>query len=285
MSGGPMIALSQPSGGGMAGAEAEETPIPLEEIARGTGTGVQGSAVKIKDSGKVEFPAVTPTAPHLVGTRGGFAEDAGTGLAIVALSNNYIRFWINGTAYWHFNGITKSFESAIYGNSFALQSLDATATNPGITPRGDLASGIGTAGAGTITLIANNVEAARVTTAGLQALRPVEATIAGSGAPNLLAAFESRKILTNTGATAEAYNTLPPSAPLGTEFIASCEDTDGIRLTAPAGEVIALGPGVVSAAGGFIRSVVVDSVVHLVKTTATKWQAVAPPVGTWTIDA
>lgn len=117
-----------------------------------------------------------------------------------------------------------------------------------------------------------------------QMSRPVEASTAGVGSPNLLAATESRKALTNHGVTAEAYNTLPPSAPVGCEFLAYCADADGIRVTAPSGETIRTGPGAVSAAAGFIRSVVIGSGITLTKVAATEWAAINAPNGTWTID-
>jgi hypothetical protein len=114
--------------------------------------------------------------------------------------------------------------------------------------------------------------------------RVVEASTAGVGSPNLLAATESRKLLTNHGATAEAYNTLPPSAPVGCEFQAYCADADGIRVTAPSGETIRTAPGSVSAGGGFIRSVVIGSGITLTKVAAAEWAAINAPNGTWTID-
>jgi hypothetical protein len=118
---------------------------------------------------------------------------------------------------------------------------------------------------------------------GLRTYRPVEASTAGSGAPNVLAVTESRKLITNTGVTAEAYNSLPPSAPLGTECAFYCDDTDGIRVTAPTGETIRL-EGSASAAAGFIRSVAIGSGVILTKVAASSWASLQKPAGTWTID-
>lgn len=112
--------------------------------------------------------------------------------------------------------------------------------------------------------------------------RVIEASTVGSGAPNVLAATESRKLLTNEGAAAEAYNTLP-SAAAGMEFVFYCQDTDGIRVTAAAGDTIRLG-GTVSAAAGFVRSVVAGSAVILTAINATEWIAIGI-TGTWTVDA
>lgn len=112
--------------------------------------------------------------------------------------------------------------------------------------------------------------------------RVVEASTTGVGAPNLLSVFESRKLLTNEGATAEAYNTLPTAA-AGLEYVFYCHDTDGIRIVASAGDTIRIGASV-SAAAGFVRSVVAGSVLHLVAINAVEWVSIASS-GTWTIDS
>lgn len=111
--------------------------------------------------------------------------------------------------------------------------------------------------------------------------RVVEASTAGSGAPNLLAAIESRKLLTNEGSTAEAYHTLPLAA-AGIEFVFYCQDTDGIRVVANTGDTIRIGASV-SAAGGFVRSSTSGSVLILVAINSTEWVAISV-VGTWTVD-
>lgn len=112
--------------------------------------------------------------------------------------------------------------------------------------------------------------------------RPVEASTAGSGAPNLLASTESRKLLTNEGATAEAYNTLPAAA-AGVEFLFYCQDGDGIRVVAGAGDTIRIG-ATESAAAGFVRSSTIGSSLQLIAINATEWVAVFSS-GTWTVDA
>jgi hypothetical protein len=197
-------------------------------------------------------------------------------------STSSVRLASGGAAAWQVNGVTAALESAVYGSSFALLHRDGTATNPCAALRSDVTTGIGTAGSGTVSLIALGVEAARVTAQGLQALRPVEASTAGSGAPNVLAAPESRKLLTNEGAGAEAYHTLPAAAAgLGYSFY--CQTASGIRIVAAAGDTIRLGPSV-SAAAGFVRSEVVGSALTLVAINATEWVALAI-VDTWTIDS
>lgn len=109
----------------------------------------------------------------------------------------------------------------------------------------------------------------------------VEANTAGSGAPNVLLADESGKFLTNEGATAEQYNTLPTAA-ANLEFTAYCQDADGIRVTANTGDTIRIG-GLVSAAAGYIRTTEIGACVKLVAINATEWVAQTVPVGTWEI--
>jgi hypothetical protein len=111
--------------------------------------------------------------------------------------------------------------------------------------------------------------------------RVVEANTAVAASPNVLLATESRKLLTNEGATAEAYHTLPAAA-AGIEFVFYCQDTDGIRVVANAGETIRIGANV-SAAAGFVRSLTVGSALQLVAINATEWVAISVS-GTWTID-
>lgn len=111
--------------------------------------------------------------------------------------------------------------------------------------------------------------------------RLVEANTAGSGSPNILTANESRTLLTNEGATAENYHTLVTAA-AGYEFVFACQDVDGIRITASAGDTIRIA-GTVSAAAGFIRSVVIGSCITLVSINATEWFATSF-TGTWTVD-
>lgn len=109
----------------------------------------------------------------------------------------------------------------------------------------------------------------------------VEANTAGSGSPNILTAAESRTVLTNEGTSAENYHTLP-TATAGLEFKFYCQDTDGIRITAAAGDTIRMG-SVVSAAAGYIKSVLPGSYVRLYCINATEWIA-AKWTGLWQVD-
>lgn len=112
----------------------------------------------------------------------------------------------------------------------------------------------------------------------------VEANTAGSGAPNVLAANESGKVLTNEGSTAENYHTLP-SAVAGYQFTFVVQDSDGIRITAAGGDTIQPIAGTAaSAAGGFIRCATLGAFITLVAINATEWVAIGS-AGVWTIDA
>lgn len=137
-------------------------------------------------------------------------------------------------------------------------------------------------GTKTVRLTAGDQGAGGTTIGFLNAGKLVEAVTAGSGAPNVLTDSESRKVFTNEGATAEVYNTLP-TALTGSSFTFYCQDTDGIRVTANTADTIRLGASV-SAAAGFVKSVVIGSSITLVAINATEWVATSI-VGTWTVDA
>lgn len=170
---------------------------------------------------------------------------------------------------------------------FIFMSAVATATNPVFRPSDSEASGLGRAGAGQLSGIASGVEiwrasvAAGAVSSGLQALRPVEPNAAGSGSPNILIAAESRTLLTNEGATAEAYTTLPSCA-AGLEFYFAAIDSDGQRIVAAAGDEIEVA-GAVSAAAGFIR-LAGNAKIHLVGLNATRWSAQST-TGIVTVDS
>lgn len=110
--------------------------------------------------------------------------------------------------------------------------------------------------------------------------RLVEANTAGSGAPNVLAVTESGTLLTNTGATAENYHTLP-AATVGVEYHFYCADTDGIRVTANGSDTIRLA-GSVSGAGGRITSTTIGSYTVLICHVAGLWVGYGT-VGTWVV--
>lgn len=111
-------------------------------------------------------------------------------------------------------------------------------------------------------------------------LSSVEANTAGSGAPNVLTSSESGKILTNEGAGAENYHNLP-DAESGLTYTFYCQNANGIRAVAAAGDTIRLA-GNVSAAAGYTNSTTVGSSVTLVSINATEWVATSFH-GTWNV--
>lgn len=106
----------------------------------------------------------------------------------------------------------------------------------------------------------------------------VEVNVSGSGSPNILLSSESSRILTNEGATALNYHTLPTAA-AGLTFTFIVQDTDGMRITANTGDTIQLGTNV-TASAGYIQSTVKANLVILTAINATEWIGLA--YGTWT---
>lgn len=110
--------------------------------------------------------------------------------------------------------------------------------------------------------------------------REVEANTAGSGAPNVLdGSTETLKVLTNEGAAARNYHTLP-TAVAGYQFTFVSQDADLMRVTAAAGDTIRVSGGV-TATGGFIENGAIGDVITLVSINATEWINVGS-IGTWT---
>ena len=109
----------------------------------------------------------------------------------------------------------------------------------------------------------------------------LEANTAGAASPNVLTAAESRKILTNQGATELNYHTLPAAA-AGLIFTFLVRDADGIRITVSGGDTIEL-DGVVSVAGGYVESVSVGDRVTLLAINDTEWVDAALR-GVWTVE-
>lgn len=109
-------------------------------------------------------------------------------------------------------------------------------------------------------------------------LQLIEASTAGSGAPNVLLGTESAKVLTNEGTTAANYHTLP-TAVAGLTYTFVVQDADGLRITAASGDTIRLGPNV-TATAGYIESTTIGDVVTATAINATEW--VGHAYGTWT---
>lgn len=110
----------------------------------------------------------------------------------------------------------------------------------------------------------------------------IEASVAGSGAPNVLLSTESGKTLTNEGATAEAYNTLPAAA-AGLNFCFEVLDDSGLRVTAAGDDTIRLG-AYASAAAGYVTSSDIGLTLCVKALNATQWVGRVEGSGYWSID-
>jgi hypothetical protein len=124
--------------------------------------------------------------------------------------------------------------------------------------------------------------------AAILSIAAVEAVTAEQSAPNVITAAESGKIITNEGATAMAFNTLPP-ATQGSWVTIVIADPDpiesaqpGMRLTANTGDRIRIG-GTLSAVAGYIESLSTGSYAHLVAINDTTWVALGFD-GSWTVQ-
>jgi hypothetical protein len=115
---------------------------------------------------------------------------------------------------------------------------------------------------------------------GLLSTLIVEANTAGSGAPNLLLAGESNSVMTNEGAGAVNYESLP-TAVSGYVFEGVVQSANGQRWTASTGDTIRMG-GAVSATAGYIQSTTVGDTVRLVSANATEWFATSW-TGSWSV--
>lgn len=262
------------SGAGVAGLTTANggDAIADNEIIRGDGaSGIQGSSVTLSD------------------TDGTFAQTTANGSLIwKALGNGGFAWFLNGTQRVTIDDPAGSGRFSVNGSG-CITGLAPSATTPSIEPSiGDLDTGIGLAAADQLSLIAGAVELVRLSEGvagvsnGINTFLRVEPNVAGSGAPNVLTAAESYAVLTNEGATAENYHTLPTAA-AGLQFTFIVQDTDGIRITASAADTIQAGTAAASAAAGFIRCATKGASITLVAINATEWMSKSIS-GTWTVD-
>lgn len=113
---------------------------------------------------------------------------------------------------------------------------------------------------------------------------PIAPVTAGIGSPRQVYTYESRTLFHNNGATALVYLNLDnASAAIGAEYEFACLDADGIRFKATASDYIQDGSNQ-SVAGGYMRSVVIGSVIRIKAIKSGVWIVVAK-TGTWTIDS
>lgn len=301
------------SGGGLV--QGAGTPIADNKVVRGDSPdGLQGSLLEITDAGegsgltrldvdnlRIDGNVISSTSANgditldpngsgrvLFGADGGIGINADGDLTLANAANTgFSRLRLKGAA------------SLSAGTSGALKvQSDDGATNwlrldsAGVRLKSDGQVGFVAAGdldAGVDAGIARAAAGVMLDTDGGAGLgrrltgRVVEASTAGSGAPNLLTATESRTLFTNEGASAEAYNTLPVAAAGVGPFGFYCQNTNGIRVVANTGDTIRI-EDAVSATAGFARSVTVGSLLWLECINAAEWVASCKPAGVWTID-
>ena len=104
----------------------------------------------------------------------------------------------------------------------------------------------------------------------------------GVGAPASLTASQSGCTISNEGATAQVYVTLP-TAVAGYRFRFVLQDANGIHVTAASGDTIRV-LSLTSATAGYAQSTTIGSVLTLEAINATEWVAVSA-VGTWSVDS
>jgi hypothetical protein len=271
--GGPIGRLSFPPNGAAGGTgdivgPGSATDNALARYDGTTGKLLQSGALLESDAGMLQFGGTSASQPALRDSSGDLAvrlaDDSGYAGIVSRL------FACIGAGYK--SKLDDSASGIVLASNGSL--IGASVPSLGGVTTGDVAMVRDSAGAWRDTNGSSGIGARYCS-------RPIEANTAGAGSPNLLLATEARKLLTNEGAGAENYHTLPPSAPVGYEQWFACQSTNGIRVVAQAGETISLGPTLSSSAGGYVRSTVVESLIGLVKINATKYVCLSL-VGTWT---
>ena len=226
--------------------------------------------------GTLGIRGVFVSAAGKVGTTGGALTFTGSGVSVQeAFASGNAGAFYAGTIIATSSVLFGS-TAALDGNGLSLGSAERVlfSSNTDYNGASDLGAERAAAGVGRIT----------AGTSGIGALLHsvlVEASTAGSGAPNLLAATESKTVLTNEGATAENYHTLP-SAAAGMAFTFVVIDTDGIRIVANTADTVTGSTGE-SGAAGFIRCATIGASITLVAINATQWVPTSI-IGTWTVD-
>jgi len=195
------------------------------------------------------------------------ADGSGVGFLNASTGNSYLALSAGRDIYMFSHalrsGVMRTISSGVYGWTASGAITNATLdtaivrSSPAVVRITDGGSGIGA----------------------ILTSREVEASTAGSGAPNVLTSNESWKVLTNEGTTAANYHTLP-TAVAGYVFTFVCQDADGIRITANTGDTIRV-IDKVTAAAGYIESTTIGSCVTLVSINAVEWYATSIK-GVWT---
>lgn len=236
--------------------------------AAGTGTSLGGPALNAGGS----FAAVGSTVGYNVGMRG-VAFNGSTNLGFYGDATNTGTYNVGGF------GRATAGSTANVGGLFSLSSSDTIPAQ--ISASAGLIADNGSTGSDIFIGQDAGVAVFNIKDGGgMLARYLVEANTAGSGSPNILTAAESRTVLTNEGATALNYNTLP-TAVAGLTFTFIVQDADGIRVTANTGDTIRVA-GVVSASAGYAESTTIGSALTLVAINATEWVAISS-LGTWSL--
>jgi hypothetical protein len=113
----------------------------------------------------------------------------------------------------------------------------------------------------------------------LKSGRFVEDNTAGVGSPNVLTVNETNNFVTNSGAAALQYNTLPAAA-AGVRYSFACVDADGMRVTAN-GDTITL-DGAVSSSSGYIETTDTSATCDLIAVSSASW-IVTNWQGNWSV--
>lgn len=151
-------------------------------------------------------------------------------------------------------------------------------------------TGMGFSGGNVIVWYANGVEGMNLTSGSMSwnstilqngMRKKVSASTAGSGAPAAVdARNDGNTVMTNEGSTAKNYRTLPTAA-AGYVFTFVCQDADGIRIVAAAGDTIRIA-GTASSVAGYIETTTIGDVVKLESINATEWMATSIVGVGWT---
>lgn len=281
---------------GAGGTTIQDSAITVSDLAAGAVTlaTTAGNALTIKNTNPAATTGASVAGDAIALTAGDAVASTDTagaaaGGAVTITSGAAARFTSGNANGGNINLVT----GTGIGTGTAGQVLipDGTAAVPGLafTSEGDVGiyragnNAIGFAEGGGVVFQLNGSQAVFTTMTTYGMRRSVTASTAGSGAPNVLASTSTWRVYTNEGTTAENYHTLP-SASTGDQFTFIVQDSDGIRITAAAGDTIRPIAGTAaSAAAGFIRCATQGAFITLIAINATEWIAIGS-AGTWTID-
>lgn len=253
-------------GGGVSGLTSADggTAIADNAIIRGDGTdGIQGSTALIQDTGHFVLP-----------------DHSGSQMGINAL---YGRLNIKNTA--------DSAYTAVAASGFEESAKNVQLDAQGVTLRSDRGVSF-TSGASdgtrdtaiarvsaSVMAVTNGTYPA-TTISGLGSLYANRVVAAEITSPETIAVTDSRKVITNEGASGSVTYNLPTAA-AGLEVIFIVHTAQNMVVTANTSDTIRIAAGVSSAAGTATNGTI-GGVLHLVCLNATEWFAISS-TGTWTL--